>query len=105
MLDGKQIKDGTIALAKLAAGVLTPFLRADGTVSWTSAQNAGSQRLTNLGAPTQPSDAARLQDLQNLPYKEKCLCATTANVNLATVGLSAQDGITPLEGSRVVVWK
>src|SRR6201999_3127251 len=105
MFDGKQIRDLSIPAVKLAAAVLAPFLKADGTVSWSAAQNANSQRLTNLGAPTTPSDAARLQDIYSQPWKDKCIAATTANVNLTTVGLSAQDGVTIANGDRILTWK
>lgn len=105
MIDGRQMRDGSIAAAKLVASFLANLLKADGTTSWTAAQNAGSQRLTNLGPPTQANDAVRLQDLYSLPWKEKCAAATTVNINLATFGLSAVDGYTPLSGERIVVWK
>lgn len=105
LIDGKQIRDASITAAKLAAAVLNGFLKADCSVAWTGAQNANSQRLTNLGAPVSPNDGARLQDIISMPWKEKCVAATTANVNLATVGLSAQDGVTISNGDRVLVWK
>lgn len=105
LIDGKQIRDASIAAAKLAGSVLAGLLKADGSIAWTAAQNAGSQRLSNLGAPTAPSDAARLQDLYQMPWKERCLVATTGNINLATIGLAAQDGITLTGGERVLVWK
>lgn len=105
LIDGKMVRDATITAAKLATAFLNTILRADGSVSWSAAQNANSQRLTNLGAPTSATDAARLQDIYSQPWKEKCAAATTGNVNLATVALSAQDGVTIASGDRVLVWK
>ena len=37
--------------------------------------------------------------------KLPCRFATTANVSLATVGLTVTDGVTPVAGDRVFVWK
>lgn len=38
-------------------------------------------------------------------FKQSCRFATTGNVNLATVGTTATDGVTPVAGDRVLVWK
>src|SRR5690348_844249 len=96
MLDGKQIKDASIAIAKLAFSVLRP----DVAVAWTVNQDAGSQKLTNLGAPTTGSDAARLQDVQNIPWKEACRVATTANITQS--GAQTIDGVSVVAGDRVL---
>lgn len=101
MISGKQLRDASISAAKLAASVLAPFVKADGTVSWSAAMNAGSQRLTNLGAPSSPTDAARLQDIMAQPWKEKCVAATTGNITLS--GLNAVDGYTPSANDRILV--
>lgn len=39
------------------------------------------------------------------PEKAPVRCATTANVTLASVGLAATDGVTIVDGNRVLVWK
>lgn len=101
MISGKQLRDASITAAKLAASVLQGFIKADGSVSWSAAMDAGSQRLTNLGAPTSPSDAARLQDIMSQPWKEKCVAATTGNITLS--GLNAVDGYTPSANDRILV--
>jgi hypothetical protein len=103
MLDGKQVKDGTVAASKLVASFLATLLRNDGSITWTGAQNAGSQRITNLGAPTVDTDAARLADIYAIPWKDKVKCATTANVILATGGLLTIDTIATIAGDRVLV--
>ncbi len=95
-LNGKQILDASIAIAKLAFGVLRP----DVAVTWTVNQDAGSQRLTNLGAPTAGTDAARLQDVQNIPWKQSADVATTANITLS--GEQTIDGVAT-STSRVLV--
>lgn len=102
MLDGKQLKAGTIALAKLIGSELATLLRADGSVALTGSLNANSQRITSLGAPQAANDAARLQDVYNLPWKDKCLVATTANITLSGSGQTV-DGIAVPDGSRVLV--
>lgn len=104
MLDGKMFRDGSIAAAKLATAFLNTLLRADGSVTWTSAQNAGGQKLTNLGAPTVDTDAARLADLYSMPWKDKVVAATTANITTLAGGApSTLDGVTLVANDRVLV--
>lgn len=100
MLDGKQIKDASIAAAKLAASVLAGLLKADGTVAWTGNQNAaGSYTIQNLRAPTLPTDAARLADIHAQPWKDKVRVASDVNITLsgeqtvATVAVSNGDRV------------
>jgi hypothetical protein len=100
MLDGKQIKDASIAAAKLANGIISALLRADGSVTWTGNANAGGQKLTNLGAPTASTDAARLQDVQNVPWKAACRAASTANLTLS--GTQTIDGVVLIANDRVL---
>lgn len=102
MIDGKQIKDNTVAASKLLSTFLATILRADGSVTLTNSLNAGSQRLTNLGAPVADTDAARLADLYSMAWKDKVVCATTVNHTL-TGAAGAYDGITPVVGDRVLV--
>lgn len=102
MIDGKQIKDGTITAAKLLSTFLSTILRADGSVTLTGPLNAGAQRLTNLGAPVSDTDAARLADLYAMAWKDKVVCATTVNHTL-TGAAAAYDGITPVVGDRVLI--
>lgn len=101
MLDGKQIKDASIASAKLATAFVNDLLRASSAVSWLVDQNAGGQKLTNLGAPATGTDAARLQDVQNIPWKQVCRAATTANITLS--GAQTIDGVSCVAGDRVLV--
>lgn len=104
MIDGKMIKDATVTAAKVASAFLATLLRADGSVSWTASQNAGGQRLTNLAAPVVDTDAARLADLYSMPWKDKVVAATTANIaNLAGGAPSVLDGVTLVANDRVLV--
>jgi uncharacterized protein (DUF2252 family) len=51
------------ALAGLGDDDHTQYILADGTRAFTGDQSMGSNRLTNVGAPTADTDAARLQDI------------------------------------------
>lgn len=101
MIDGKQLRDATVAQAKLAAAFLATLFLKDGSVTLTGALNAGGQRLTNLGAPTVDTDAARLADLYAMAWKDKCVVATTGNITLS--GTQTIDGIAVIAGDRVLV--
>lgn len=101
MLDGKQVKDGSITSAKLLSSFVADLLRASSAVSWLIDQNAGGQKLTNLGAPASGTDAARLQDVQNIPWKQVVRAATTANITLS--GTQTVDGVSLSVGDRVLV--
>jgi hypothetical protein len=100
-MDGKQIRDATVTQAKLAAAFLATLFLKDGSVSLTGAMNAGSQRITNLGAPVNDTDAARLADLYSMAWKDKCVVATTGNITLS--GTQTIDGIAVIAGDRVLV--
>jgi hypothetical protein len=96
-LDGKQVKTATIPIAALVSSPLLP-----GTaITWTVDQNAGGQKLTNLGAPVSGTDAARLQDVQNIPWKQVVRVATTANITLS--GAQTIDGVSVVAADRVLV--
>lgn len=101
LIDGRQIKDGSISAAKFVAGLFAGLLRADGTVPWTGNQNAGGQVLTNLGAPAAATDAARLQDVQSIPWKAAVRAATAGNI--ALTGIQTIDGVALIAGDRCLV--
>lgn len=102
MLDGKQIKDGTISAIKLASALLSSLLRADGSVPWAGAQDANNNRLTNLAAPVNSNDAARLADVHVLPWKDSVKAAATANVATLS-GDMTLDGVSVTTGDRVLL--
>lgn len=101
MLDGKQVKDNSIAAAKLLTTFVADLLRAGTAVNWLVDQNAGGQKLTNLGAPALGTDAARLQDVQNIPWKQVVRAATTVNITLS--GTQTVDGVSLASPDRVLV--
>jgi hypothetical protein len=104
MIDGKTLRDATVTAAKLASAFVATLLRADGSVPWTASQNAGGNKLTNLAAPTVDTDAARLADLYSMPWKDKVVAATTANIaSLAGGAPSTLDGVTLVANDRVLV--
>lgn len=67
----------------------------------------GGFKLTNLGTPTAVGDASTKGYVDNaiagLSWKETCRAATVANMNLATTGLTAFDGVTPAANDRILV--
>jgi hypothetical protein len=99
--NGKLIADGTITLAKLVSSLGNALLQAGTAVAWTVDQNAGGQKLTNLGAPVSGTDGARLQDVQNIPFKQVVRAATTANITLS--GAQTIDAVSVVAGDRVLV--
>lgn len=131
LIDGKQLRDGSIAIAKLIASdvvtLLAPYFKKDGSVPMTGTlqmntnpitgvtsvtmANSGSSiamaggLVTGLGTPTAPDHAARLQDVQNIPWKEKCQWATTGNHSLSGLAATNMDGTAPAAGERVLAWK
>jgi len=113
-----QIMDGTIentqisatadiATSKLADGA--EFLKRDGSVALTGDLDAGSNKITNLAAPTNPNDAARKADVDaatsGLDVKLSCRAATTANIDISTdlEAGDAIDGVTLVAGDRILV--
>ena len=94
-----------IALSKLAEAVL----QADGGQTFTGNQDAGSFKITNLGAPTNANDAARLVDIQNsaagLDVRASVRVATIADGSFATDfenGVSV-DGVVLVTGNRILI--
>jgi phage-related tail fiber protein len=101
LTDGKQIKANSIPASKLVSTYETSLFLKDGSRALTGTVDAGSQRITNLGAPTAPSDAARLQDLFDRSAKQVVRAATTANITLS--GTQTIDGVSVIAGDRVLV--
>jgi hypothetical protein len=100
------------------------YIKQDGTRAFGADQSMGGFKLTNLGAPTAASDAARLADVQavaaGLAWKDSVRAATTGALAAVTyangtagVGatltadangaLAAQDGITLIAADRLLV--
>lgn len=116
-----QIKDLSITNAKIAtsAGIETSkladgaeFLQRDGSVALTGNLSAGSNKITDLAAPTAANDAARLTDVQaataGLDVKESVRAASTpagGDVDITTEleNGDALDGVTLATGDRVLL--
>lgn len=66
----------------------------------------GAARITNLPAPADPNDAARLVDVQSaaegLAWKDSVRVATQSNIDLSSPG-STLDGVTMASTDRVLV--
>lgn len=115
----RQIADGSITNAKVAAGAGiisskladgASFLMRDGSVVWTGNQDAGNNKLVNLPTPTSSGDAAPKSYIDgliaglNAAYKYRNVkAASTANVNLANPGTAVFDGITLSVGDRILI--
>ena len=102
---------GAATAADLAAhsGASAPHaghLKADGSVAWTGQQNAGGNRLSNLGTPTSAADAVTKQYADalasGLSIKAAVKVATTGNL-ASLSGLLTIDAVTLLANDRVLV--
>lgn len=109
MIFGKQIADATVTLAKLASDAVDlingMLPKSGGTMS--GSVNLGGFWLTNVGAPTAPDHVVRLQDMQAMPWKEKCYAATKGPVGLsgtAEPNVDLAPGNNLSLGMRVLVW-
>jgi hypothetical protein len=100
-MDGKQLLNNSVAAAKLVSSFIATLFLKDGSVALTGTMNAGGQRISNVGAPTVDTDAARLADLYALAWKDKCVVATTTNITLS--GTQTIDGVAVTAGQRVLV--
>lgn len=118
---GRQIRDGAITNAKVAAGAAIDsskladganFIKKDGTVAMTGNLDIGNQKVVNLGTPTNNGDATTKSYVDGLisalpsAYKYRNVhAATTADVTLSNPGTSTFDGHTLTSGDRVLVWQ
>jgi hypothetical protein len=107
LIRGTQLQDGTVTLAKLAAGYSIPttnlangvdFIQRGGTVAFTAAQSMGGFKLTAVGDAVAAQDAVNLQTLQayavGMSTSKRARMLFTTNVALS--GLQTSDGITGL---------
>lgn len=117
----RQIRDGAITNAKVAAGAAIEsskladganFVKKDGTVAFTGNQSMGNNKLTTLGTPTDSGDATTKSYVDTLiaalpsAYKYRNVhVATTANINLSNPGTDTFDSHTITNGQRVLVWQ
>ena len=118
---GRQIRDGAITNAKVAAGAAIDtskladganFIKKDGTVTMTGNLDLGNQKVVSLGTPTANGDAANKSYVDGLisalpsAYKYRNVhAATTANITLSNPGTDTFDGHALTSGQRLLVWQ
>jgi hypothetical protein len=115
----RQIKDGAITNAKVAAGAAiattkladgADFVKRTGTVAMTGSLNMGSQTITNLATPSSGTDGVNRNYVDTaiaalnsvFDSKPSVRAASTANVTLATPGASI-DGVSLTSGDRILL--
>lgn len=119
-LPTRQIKDGAITNAKIAAGAGintskledgADFVKRTGTVAMTGNLAMGNNKITGLTTATNSDEAVNLGQLNsalaNLPSifssKDSVRAASTANVTVSNPGTSIFDGVTLANGERVLL--
>lgn len=116
---GRQIRDGAITNAKVAAGAAIDtskladganFTKKDGSVAFTGEQSMGNNKLTTLATPTNTGDATNKGYVDNLIAElpsafryRNVKVSSTANITLSNPGTSTFDGISLTNGDRVLV--
>ena len=109
VVDGVTLKDGLVnGVDVTSLAVDNTVIKKDGSVAFTGDQSMGNNRLTNLAAPVDPNDAARLADVQaaaaGIIAKAACLVATTDNItDLAAGAPDTVDGVALSVGDRILV--
>lgn len=117
----RQIRDGAITNAKVAAGASIDtskladganFIKKDGTVAMTGNLDLGNQKVVSLGTPTANGDATNKSYVDGLisalpsAYKYRNVhAATTANITLSNPGTDTFDGHALTSGQRLLVWQ
>lgn len=116
----RQIADGAITNAKIAAGagIVTSklqdgaeFIQRGGSVAFTGNQSIGGNKLTSLGTATVSTDAINLGQVQGLisalnslfDTKPSAKAATTGNVTISNPGTASFDGVTLSSGDILFV--
>ena len=118
---GRQIRDGAISNAKVAAGAGIEsskladganFLKKDGTVAMTGNLDINNQKVVNVGTPTSNGDATSKSYVDGLiaalpsAYKYRNVhAATTGNIDLSNPATDTFDGHTLTSGQRILVWQ
>ena len=80
-------------------------IKKDGSVDYTADQSLAGNKLTNLGTPTNDNDAARKVDVDAAAagVKVKDPTRVVAESNSAASGLLVIDGVTLVDGDRVLL--
>ena len=117
----RQIRDGAITDAKVAAGAAiasskladgSNFLKKDGSVALTGNLDLGNNKVVSLATPTANGDVANKSYVDTLiaglpsAYRYRNVhAATTGNINLSNPGTDSFDGHTLTSGQRLLVWQ
>ena len=118
---GRQIRDGAITNAKVAAGAAidsskladgSNFVKKDGSVAFTGNQSMGNNKLTTIATPTDSGDAAtkgyvdtQISGLSSAYKYRNVHAATTGDINLSNPGTDTFDGHALTSGQRLLVWQ
>ena len=119
-LDTRQIKDGAITDAKVAAGAAiatnkladgSNFIKRDGSVAMTGSLNMGSQTITSVATPSGSTDAAnksyvdtQIANLNSIfDSKPSAKAATTGNITLSNPATSTFDTVSLTSGDILFV--
>lgn len=118
---GRQIRDGAITNAKVAAGAAIDsskladganFTKKDGSVAFTGNQSMGNNKLTTLATPTDSGDATnkayvdtQIAGLSSAYKYRNVHAATTGNINLSNPGTDTFDSHQLTSGQRLLVWQ
>lgn len=118
---GRQIRDGAITNAKVAAGAAidsskladgSNFVKKDGSVAFTGNQSMGNNKLTTIATPTDSGDAAtkgyvdtQISGLSSAYKYRNVHAATTGDINLSNPGTDTFDGHQLTSGQRLLVWQ
>ncbi|MCC6328988.1 MAG: hypothetical protein IT174_10760 [Acidobacteria bacterium] len=119
-IKSRQIEDGAITDAKVAAGAAIAsskladganFVKRDGTVAMTGNLDLGSQRITNVNTPSGSNDACNKSYVDTLiaglnslfDSKGSCKAASTGNVTISNPGTAIFDGVTLSNGDRILL--
>lgn len=79
----------------------TGDVKADGSVPMTGDLNMGGHRITNVSAPTQPTDAVRQSDLKTVSDEVDCIISGTTPITLPPATTTKIGGVIVGDGIEV----
>lgn len=97
--DVDSIVGDAIDLHEAGADPHSPYLKADGSRALTGDLSAGGNVLTDLGAPTDPNDAARLDDLDSAAVVDQ----DAIHIDVADEFDTASQKASPVAADRVLL--
>lgn len=119
-IPGRQIADSAITNVKVAAGAGietskladgATFIRSGGSVAFIGNQSMGNNKLTNVATATNNDEAVNLGQMNSaiaavnsmFDNKASARAATTANITISNPGTAVFDGVTLVNGDRLLV--